>query len=539
MPKTATGQDTIWVIIDHLTKSAHFLLMREDDSLEKLTIQYLKEVVSRHGVPVSIIYDRDGRLTSHFWQSLHKALGTQLDMSTTYHPQTDGQSEREIQTLEDMLRACVLDFGKSWDRHLPLVDFSYNNSYHTSIKATPFKELYGHKCRSPICWAEVGDSQLTGPEIIHETTKKIIQIKSRIQAARNRQKSYADIIAKVRTVAYRLELLEQLSRVHSTSHVSNLKKCLANETLAIALDEIQIDEKIHFIEEPVEVMDREVKRLKQSRILIVMVRRNSRRGPEFTWEREDQMQKKYPHLLANPKPLSNATFSAPHWSRVPMEANRLSLVIDELISHEQSALIKGRQILDGPLILNEIVSWCKSRKEQALLLFLNGEDGFFVAFILQKLRSWLMRVIDRGMFVPILVGKNNLVPISYLFYADDAMFIGLWLSVIKAIHGSNGSLDQPPRTCTSCSIWITIHKVVASLKSKVVDLLGSARKSFNLYLQKDASVAQKFQNPDFAVSFQRHPRGGIEESQFQELFLALFSYFIDAYFLINIFFAKF
>ncbi|GKC69685.1 putative ribonuclease H-like domain-containing protein [Tanacetum coccineum] len=166
--------------------------MKETDSMEKLTRQYLKEVVSRHGVPVSIISDRDSKFTSHFWQSLNKALGTQLDMSTAYHPQTDGQSERTIQTLEDMLRACVIDFGKGWDRHLPLVEFSYNNSYHTSIKAAPFEALYGRKCRSPVCWAEVGDAQLTGPEIIHETTEKIIQIKKRIQAARDRQKSYAD-----------------------------------------------------------------------------------------------------------------------------------------------------------------------------------------------------------------------------------------------------------------------------------------------------------------------------------------------------------
>ncbi|GJU47799.1 putative reverse transcriptase domain-containing protein, partial [Tanacetum coccineum] len=275
LPRTAAGQDTIWVIVDRLTKSAHFLPMREDDTLEKLTRQYLKEVVSKHGVPVSIISDRDGKFTSHFWKSLHKALGTRLDMSTAYHPETDGQSERTIQTLEDMLRACVLDFGKGWDKHLPLVEFSYNNSYHTSIKAAPFEALYGRKCRSPICWAEVGDSQLTGPEIIHETTERIVQIKSHIQAARDRQKSYADvrrkplefqvgdkvmlkvspwkgvirfgkrgklnpryigpfkIIAKVGTVAYRLELPEKLSRVHSTFHVSKLKKCMADEPLAI------------------------------------------------------------------------------------------------------------------------------------------------------------------------------------------------------------------------------------------------------------------------------------------------------------------
>ncbi|GJR46237.1 putative reverse transcriptase domain-containing protein [Tanacetum coccineum] len=248
LPKTTTGQDTIWVIVDRLTKYAHFLPMREDDSLEKLTRKYLKEVVSRHGVPISIISDHDGRFTLYFWQSFHKALSTQLDMSTAYHPQTDGQK------------------------------FLYNNNYHTNIKPAPFEALYGRKCRSPICWAEVGDGQLTGPEIIHKTTEKIIQIKSRIQAA-----------------------------IHSTFRVSNLKKCLSDETLAIPLDEIQIDKKLYFIEEPVEIMDREVKHLKQIRILIVKVRWNSRLGPEFTWEREDQMQKKYPRLFANPEPSSNAT----------------------------------------------------------------------------------------------------------------------------------------------------------------------------------------------------------------------------------------
>nr|GEZ54241.1 hypothetical protein [Tanacetum cinerariifolium] len=260
------------------------------------------------------------------WKSLNKALGTRLDMSTGYHPETDG-----------------------WDKHLPLVEFSYNNSYHTSLKATPFEALYGRKCRSPICWAEVGDRQLTGPEIIHETTKKIMQIKSRIQAARDRQKSYANvrrkplefqvgdkvmlkvspwkgvirfgkreklnpryigpfkILAKVRTIAYRLELPEQLSRVHSTFHVSKLKKCMADEPLAIPLDEIQVDDKLNFVEEPIEIMNREVKRLKQSCILIVKVRWNSKRGPEFTWEREDQMQKKYPHLFLNSAPMADIT----------------------------------------------------------------------------------------------------------------------------------------------------------------------------------------------------------------------------------------
>ncbi|GJU34731.1 reverse transcriptase domain-containing protein [Tanacetum coccineum] len=166
------------------------------DSMEKLTRLYLKEIVCRHGVPVSIILDRDSHFMSRFWRSLQEALGTNLDMSTTYHPQMDGQSERTIQTLEDMLRACMIDFGSSWDRHLPLVKFSYNNSYHASIKAAPYEALYRRKCRSPVCWSEVGDSQLTSPELIRDTTEKIIQIKNLLLTARSRQKSYTDRRAK-------------------------------------------------------------------------------------------------------------------------------------------------------------------------------------------------------------------------------------------------------------------------------------------------------------------------------------------------------
>ncbi|GJT03486.1 putative reverse transcriptase domain, ribonuclease H-like domain, aspartic peptidase domain protein [Tanacetum coccineum] len=216
-------------------------------------------------------------------------------MSTAYHPETDGQSERTIQTLEDMLRACVIDFGKGWERHIPLVKFSYNNSYHASIKAAPFEALYGRKCRSPVCWAEVGDVQLTGLEIIHETTEKIVRIRQRLQAARDRQRSYANIrrkplefqvgdrvMLKVSPLAYKLELLEELSNVHSTFHISNLKKCLSDESRVIPMKELRLDDKLNFVEEPVKIMDREVKKLKQSRIPIIKVRWNSKRGLEFT-----------------------------------------------------------------------------------------------------------------------------------------------------------------------------------------------------------------------------------------------------------------
>ncbi|GKD44192.1 putative reverse transcriptase domain-containing protein [Tanacetum coccineum] len=261
LPKSSQGYDTIWVIVDRLTKSAIFVPMRETDPMEKLARMYLKEVVTRHGIPVSIICDRDPRFASNFWRSLQKALGTNLDMSIAYHPQTDGQSERTIQTLEDMLHACVIDFGNGWVKHLPLVDFSYNNSYHASIKAAPFEALNGRKCRSPVCWAEV--------------------------------------MEKVGSIAYKLELPQELSRVHNTFHVSNLKKCYFDEPLDVPLEGLHVDDKLRFVEEPVQIMDQEVKRLKQSRIPIIKVRWNSRRGHEFTWEREDSFKNKYPRLFTN------------------------------------------------------------------------------------------------------------------------------------------------------------------------------------------------------------------------------------------------
>ncbi|GJT73227.1 putative reverse transcriptase domain-containing protein [Tanacetum coccineum] len=187
-----------------------------------------------------------------------------------YHPETDGQSERTIQTLEDMLRACVIDFGSSWDRHLPLVEFSYNNSYHASIKAAPFEALYGRKCRSPVCWSEVGDSQLTGPEMIRETTEKIVQIKNRLLTARSRQKSYADVRRKPMEFQVGDMVLLKVSPWKGVIRFGKRGKLSPRmKNLVIPLEEIQLDDKLHFIEEPVEIMDREVKQLKQSRIPIV------------------------------------------------------------------------------------------------------------------------------------------------------------------------------------------------------------------------------------------------------------------------------
>ncbi|GKA83531.1 putative reverse transcriptase domain-containing protein [Tanacetum coccineum] len=208
-----------------------------------------------------------------------------------------------------MLRTCFLDFRGSWDVHLPLVEFSYNNSYHSSVRCASFEALYDRKCHSPIMWAEVGEGQLIGLELVQENTEKISQIQDILKAVCDHKKSYANkrrkplefsigdyVLLKVSPwkgpVAYRLRLPEEFNGVHDTFHVSNLKKCLADPTLQVPLDEIQIDAKLNFVEELVEILEREFKKLKRSRISIVKVRCNSKRGPEFTWEREDQMKLK-------------------------------------------------------------------------------------------------------------------------------------------------------------------------------------------------------------------------------------------------------
>ncbi|GKB37322.1 putative reverse transcriptase domain-containing protein [Tanacetum coccineum] len=287
-----------------------------DYKMDRLARLYLNEIVARHGVPISILSDRDCRFTSRFWQSMQEALGTRLDMSKAYHPQTDGQSERTIQTLENMLRACVFDFGGSWDVHLLLVEFLYNNIYHSSVRCAPFKALYGRKCRSPIMWAEVGEGQLIGTNYADKKRKplefsvgdyvllKVSPWKGVVRFGKKRKLAPRfvrafEIIEKVGPVAYRLYLPEELDGVHDTFHVSNLKKCLADPTLQVPLDEIHVDANLNFVEEPVEILEREFKKLKRSKIAIVKVRWNSKRGPEFTWERKDQMKLKYPHLFSD------------------------------------------------------------------------------------------------------------------------------------------------------------------------------------------------------------------------------------------------
>ena len=192
LPKTKTGNDAIWVIVDRLTKSAHFLPMRMTDTMDKLVRMYMDNIIRMYGVPVSIVSDRDPRFVSKFWESFHRQFGTKVTLSTAFHPQTDGQSERTIQTLEDMLRACVMDFKGSWADYLTLVEFSYNNSYQASIGMAPFEALYGRKCRSPICWNDIGEKRISGPELVQKTMKVVPVIRECLKAAQDRQKNWAD-----------------------------------------------------------------------------------------------------------------------------------------------------------------------------------------------------------------------------------------------------------------------------------------------------------------------------------------------------------
>ena len=340
LPRTKANHDAIWVIIDRLTKSAHFLPINERFSLDKLVHLYLKEIVVRHGAPVSIVSDRDPRFNSRFWRQFQECLGTKLNMSTAYHPQTDGQSERTIQTIEDMLRVCAIDFKGTWDDHLPLVEFSYNNSYHASIGMPPYEALYGRKCRSPLHWEEVGERQILGPELVQQTKEAIELIRKRLVTAQNRQKQYADLTRKdmdfkegeqvllkvspwkglvrfgkkgklspryvgpfevlkqVGKVAYELALPPHMQHVHNVFHVSMLKRYRPDSNHVIEYEPIEIQPDLSYVERPIEILDRKEKVLRNRVVPIVRVLWRNPRVEESTWELESEMKEKYPQLFS-------------------------------------------------------------------------------------------------------------------------------------------------------------------------------------------------------------------------------------------------
>jgi len=341
LPRSPKGNNAVWVIIDRLTKSAHFIPFRVGQTTEVLADKYVKEIVRLHGVPVSIVSDRDTRFRSHFWESLQESLGTRLKFSTAYHPQTDGQSERTIQILEDMLRACMIEFRGSWEDHLHLAEFSYNNSYQASIKMAPFEALYGRKCRSPICWDEVGERSLLGPEILIQTTEKVRVIRDHLKAAQSRQKSWADlqrrplefgvgdhvflkisptkgvirfgtrgklspryigpfeILDRVGDVSYRLALPPSLDGVHNVFHVSQLRRYVKDDSHILDHSELELQPDLSYQEQPMAILDRSVKTLKNKAIPLVLVSWNRHVPGEATWEREDVIRERYPQLFTS------------------------------------------------------------------------------------------------------------------------------------------------------------------------------------------------------------------------------------------------
>ena len=192
-PLTQRKHNAVWVIVERLTKSAHFLPVRLDYSMDRLAELYVSEIVRLHGIPLSIVSDRDPRFSSRFWKELQSAFGTKLNFSTIFHPQTDGQSERVIQVLEDMLRGCVLDFPGSCDRYIPLMEFSYNNNYQSSIGMTLYEALYGRRCRTPMCWIEFHEHKNIGPDLVKDMEEKVWIVQQRLKVASDRQRSYANL----------------------------------------------------------------------------------------------------------------------------------------------------------------------------------------------------------------------------------------------------------------------------------------------------------------------------------------------------------
>ena len=339
LPRTQARFDAVWVVVDRLTKSAHFLPYRMTFRMDQMADLYLREIVRLHGVPVSIVSDRDRRFISDFWQKLQKAMGTELRLSTAYHPQTDGQSERTIQILEDLLRACALEFPGSWNEHLALAEFAYNNSYQASIGMAPFEALYGKRCRTPVYWEEIGTKNLLAPALIQQSAEIVRVIRKQLEAAQDRQKKYADgkrrnlqfavgelvflkvsptrgvnrfgikgkltpryigpfeVLEVIGGVAYRLALPPSLARVHNVFHISQLRKYVADPTHILPAKQYEVEEDLTHPERPIRILDSREKQLKRRTIRHVLVQWSNHSEREATWELEDDIRQMCPELF--------------------------------------------------------------------------------------------------------------------------------------------------------------------------------------------------------------------------------------------------
>src|SRR3954470_7648358 len=346
LPRTCSGFDSIWIVVDHFTKVAHFIPVKTTYTSAKLAKIHMLRIVSLHGVPKGIMLDRGTQFTSKFWRQLHESLGTRLEFSTAFHPQTDGQTERVNQILEDMLRACALDYGSSWDDNLPYAEFSYNNGYQASIEMAPFEALYGKKCTTPLLWSGLGERNLFGPNIIQEAEEKLRLIKDRLKIAQSRQKSYADkkrsdvsyetgdrvylrvsplrgikrfgikgklaprfigpfkVLSRKGEVAYEIELPEFLSAVHNVFHVSQLKKCHPEMTETplsdtVALEEVHLESDLTYEEKPIKILEIAERQTHSKTIKFCKVQWSHHTEEEATWEREDNLREEHPHLFAS------------------------------------------------------------------------------------------------------------------------------------------------------------------------------------------------------------------------------------------------
>jgi hypothetical protein len=325
LPRTSAGYDSIWVIMDRLTKVVHFIPVKTTYSGAKLAELYMARIVCLHGVSKKIVSDRGSQFTSRYWKKLHESLDTRLNFSSAYHPQTDGQTERTNQVLEDMLRACALKHGGNWDKSLPYAEFSYNNSYQASLKMSPFEALYGRKCRTPLYWDQTGERQLFGPEIVQEAEEQVHQIRENLRTAQSRQKSYANtrrrllefkegdyvylklsplwgmrrfkvkgklsphfigpflILKRVGEVSYQLELPDHLADVHDVFHVSQLKKCLRVPEEQLPMEDLSVEDDLTYAEYPIKILDTLTRVTRNKVIKICKVQWSHHREDEATW----------------------------------------------------------------------------------------------------------------------------------------------------------------------------------------------------------------------------------------------------------------